>query len=190
VKILHASIIILVSCTVPVTKTQSVIRQIPKLDTAIVVQPFKADTIFKKDTVIYNDSVDSITTKHYKGLLTTIDQQYKRIKPTVQYRFIPLALFPYFCYKKELLPKDKPIIFFDSFKYNLMQLKLTSIGGELVAIASVSYIKKKNRPPEAMIYRLNFYEYGPASGVWRKSEYTTSIKFVRTRLGTYRLNGI
>ena len=139
----------------------------------------------KQDAVVYNDSIDALTVGHYKGLFTAIDYYYKRVKPEQTYRYIPLSLFPYFCYRNELLPKDKPVIYFGAFRYNLMQVKLTPLGGELVAIATVSYVKMKNNRPRIMTYRLNFYEYSAITDDWKKSEYTTSIDFFLTKSGGY-----
>jgi hypothetical protein len=180
-RILQASIIFLLtwSCTAHLAQPQALVKPIIKPDTVKIV---KRDSI-AKDIVVYNDSIDAITVKHYKGLLATIDWYYKRTKPGHIYRYIPLALFPYFSYKNELLPKDKPIIYFDAFRYNLMQLKRTQFGGELVAIATVSCVKMKNKRPAVMTYRLNFYEYSAITDDWRKSEYTTSVDFFLTRDG-------
>jgi hypothetical protein len=178
-RILQMSIIILLvlSCTAHLAQPQIVVKPIP-------IKIVKQDTLIKsKDTVVYNDSIDALTMKHYKGLLTAIDWYYKRAKPGQVYRYIPLSLFPYFSYKSELLPKDKPIVYFDAFRYNLMQIKTTQFGGELVAIATVSYTKMKFKRPPVMTYRLNFYEYSAVTDDWRKSEYTTSVDFFLTKDG-------
>lgn len=190
--ILQISIIILLllSCTVHLAQPQVCnstyyFRQKNAVIKPDTVKIIKQDTIVK-NTIVYNDSIDALIVKHYRGLLTSIDRYYKKAKPGYTYRYTPLSIFPYFCYKNDLLPKDKPVIYFDAFKYNLMQLKTTQFGGELVAIATVSYVKMKdNRPPKVMTYCLNFYEYSAITDDWKKSEYTTSMDFFLTKSGGY-----